>query len=1262
MANENVHIELTANADQAIAAVKKLQAEILALQKLALGFTSSMKKMTTGLNVGGRTGDGPSMGQDAAMRGLRQRWTFETRMNRQRLAEERAVGAEQARQDRARSVAEDAAMRQFRERMAFQGRMLRQQANMERDAERARASAIRETARETRAAERRNADVRRDVSRGFSKAGDVSGRVVDAARSVSLLGTLGAGALAKIGSMGLEARSRIDTAEANLRMFGGKSRDEVNATRSGWLNRSAVEFGFRPADALNAFTEVLKAGIPQIAARDVTKSIMGASAGLDLDVPETTKLVGRLSTLTQDPKAFSAGAIDKMLNGIAVVAKVTAVDSKEIVSSLRRGAGVLGASKMSVQDLTAFTGVGISAGMQEGKAGTFMDFLVNDMVNAKTARGQRGKDLSEGFRLLGLGSNASISTQTARDPTAVLLKMFEKMARMSPERAARAANLIGMREWRGEMLQMMKAAPMLRQTVEAERDPKNAGHLKQAQDERLGTLAGLRRQLAATFDLAWEAVGGGIEDIVREIGTFFIDLGKMTDFDVIKAHVHTLIDGFVDGLGFKSVTEMLQSAFGKPGSLDYSTLKSFFEFAQGFGRGVREVIDTIKSIVSSFSGSNMDANAFGNLSAKIMGLSFTLVAIAPYVAVLGGLATALGGFAVTIGTIATSLRAAGLLGGAGATAGGFLGAGAMATAGGLLGAAFLAAVADKLGILKAPDMSKGSGRGIVEFLDPGLASRLYGDGKGEAKGDAPARIQRQSLDVETTGSIAALIRKSSYGYDDRDDETRRVASGIDDLRAILHKATLTNGGVGSAVSSSMGGGVGGGSGGDGAGSGSGRFFTPPDMQVPGWYGQGKGAPGSAGGGSASSNPANSAASAAMLDAIAGTEGGRAGYEAVLGNGRYGTPSKPITSMSLDEAFAFGRTIKARHGSSSALGRYQIVGNTMRAAQRALGIGGDAKFDGPMQDRMARWVARSQGLGAWEGLKGNPRAMATARAAMAAGGAKDAPVGSLASTDPHIGINVPGLGLGKGQYEGLRLKGGQAVGGGASALGITDLARQAQENLPGGVKHFSAFNDRYHAGTGSKHASGLAFDTTLNDAGLSAQAAQAMRKKMKASGLDESQFKVIDEYLNPSSRSTGGHIHTQFNSKEAAKRYHDYIAGLEGDSKRAVASVNGIGETARKAQNGDDARFRPQGRIDLGSGMTGTPFAPKPSTDEIVGNMPSGIGRNGGGSGGGNGAKSITITQHISGGNQSPTEIANLAQRKITEDWNHRSHDLEPELT
>lgn len=145
-----------------------------------------------------------------------------------------------------------------------------------------------------------------------------------------------------------------------------------------------------------------------------------------------------------------------------------------------------------------------------------------------------------------------------------------------------------------------------------------------------------------------------------------------------------------------------------------------------------------------------------------------------------------------------------------------------------------------------------------------------------------------------------------------------------------------------------------------------------------------------GGGSTGAGAANPAAAKALADAIARTESGKDGYDTVLGNGRYGRPDKPISKMTLAEAREFGRRVRAAHGSSSALGRYQIVNTTRDAAQKALGIPDTALYDAETQDRMMRWIARNQGLGAWEGLKGNPRAMEEARRALAEGGAKDGP--------------------------------------------------------------------------------------------------------------------------------------------------------------------------------------------------------------------------------------------------------------------------------
>ena len=99
--------------------------------------------------------------------------------------------------------------------------------------------------------------------------------------------------------------------------------------------------------------------------------------------------------------------------------------------------------------------------------------------------------------------------------------------------------------------------------------------------------------------------------------------------------------------------------------------------------------------------------------------------------------------------------------------------------------------------------------------------------------------------------------------------------------------------------------------------------------------------------------------------------GKDPYNVVLGNGRYGLPSKPLTSMTLAEAYAFGRTVRARHGSSSAIGAFQIVGKTMKGFMGEAGLGWDSKFSPENQRKLADVIRKHQGLGAWEGFKVHP---------------------------------------------------------------------------------------------------------------------------------------------------------------------------------------------------------------------------------------------------------------------------------------------------
>ena len=107
---------------------------------------------------------------------------------------------------------------------------------------------------------------------------------------------------------------------------------------------------------------------------------------------------------------------------------------------------------------------------------------------------------------------------------------------------------------------------------------------------------------------------------------------------------------------------------------------------------------------------------------------------------------------------------------------------------------------------------------------------------------------------------------------------------------------------------------------------------------------------------------------AVLDHIAESEGTAhrvgGGYNTSLGYGRYlpGGKEQNLTEKTLNEVSALGHHMRRQPGNpnSSALGRYQIVGDTMRGLMKRMGLKGDELFDEKMQDRMAAELARDRG--------------------------------------------------------------------------------------------------------------------------------------------------------------------------------------------------------------------------------------------------------------------------------------------------------------
>ena len=85
----------------------------------------------------------------------------------------------------------------------------------------------------------------------------------------------------------------------------------------------------------------------------------------------------------------------------------------------------------------------------------------------------------------------------------------------------------------------------------------------------------------------------------------------------------------------------------------------------------------------------------------------------------------------------------------------------------------------------------------------------------------------------------------------------------------------------------------------------------------------------------------------------------------------------LTDMTLDQVLKFADPrgeyasyVKENNKGtiSTPMGAYQIVGRTLRDAKNALGLSGDTKFTKETQDKIAKYILKTQGTDAWKGYK------------------------------------------------------------------------------------------------------------------------------------------------------------------------------------------------------------------------------------------------------------------------------------------------------
>jgi hypothetical protein len=151
------------------------------------------------------------------------------------------------------------------------------------------------------------------------------------------------------------------------------------------------------------------------------------------------------------------------------------------------------------------------------------------------------------------------------------------------------------------------------------------------------------------------------------------------------------------------------------------------------------------------------------------------------------------------------------------------------------------------------------------------------------------------------------------------------------------------------------------------------------------------------------------------DAKAQAAGFASGYDVPLGYGKYGTPSKPLTQMTLKEAYDFGNQIRKNPDNphnSSALGKFQIVGSTLKDVMETAGLSWDDTFSAENQQKLANAIAERQGVKSttWAGFGVHPKELAKARTAWKSGD-------NLPGGGPQLGTPDPSFNPAEGMFEG-----------------------------------------------------------------------------------------------------------------------------------------------------------------------------------------------------------------------------------------------------
>lgn len=809
--------------------------------------------------------------QDAAraardeLRSIREKVGFTARLSAQRAREDASAS-----RDRRRAGAEET--RSIKERLSFATRMAAQRQREEAEIARTQDRATRESIRldryrlglrdrEERRLARESAREDRDRSQsyrsGLSNARSAASHGRNSYNTLTRTGAAaaiaGTAATASLARRALTAESDIDSAEINSRIYGGLSQDAARQLRDQWASPLAEQLGVGTAKLLSSYTDALKVGIPAEGARQFAGLATQTSEAWGVPFEGVVDTLGTInSLLTSTGEAFSFDKLKSVANSLQYLAAKQSTTPEKLISFLQRGAGGAQVLGMSQEAGLAFGSASTSLGNQASESGRLFDYIAGrlvkmpDLVRKKGLEGDRAKQL---VRELGYGSVNALETKRRASPDGFLPDFMERFAKIKDaKKQEQLIQFFAGQEWLGEFGRMVKGIDTYREAAKLAKEAKGLDAIGEVWNLHKLKLAFVFKQITAGFLNIMGEIGKVLSPMARQVGDYFLDWSRKLQGGGLRLLIQAAIEGFISGLGFKDLPDMLKGIFGEPGQGDAGAVETWRATAKAFAEGIRDTLNALKALFSVFTGSNATPENIARWTGRLITFAAACLVAAPAIAVLGGLASGITALAVAALGAWKLLKAAGLIGGASAAAGAGAGAaGSTAGAGAATGAGLLSSLMRIFGgasINMVPSFTKEESDELTRRLGKFAAERnqarensapAWVDPPAKSKAEAiilpspqvvkpaetitrpadelrkPVEELREAIDrntliqkqsFEANDNFSGLIRKANFTTSD----TGRIAKATIQGGGVDLKAAVTSGSTGALGSGVIGGG------------------------------------------------------------------------------------------------------------------------------------------------------------------------------------------------------------------------------------------------------------------------------------------------------------------------------------------------------------------------------------------------------------------------------------------------------------------------